>query len=207
MPARGQRRQQILAALATMLQTHPGSRITTAALARQVGVSEAALYRHFPSKAKMLEALIEFTEETLFTRIKTILSEDTDLQTRLKQILWLVLSFAETNPGFARLLIGDALQGESERLRQRMRQLFDRIETTLKQCLREHYAQTIEQPSASPAAIANLLLACVEGRINQFVRSEFRDSPTDHWAHQWQVLSLALPQSSPSAQLRPPGAG
>ena len=192
MPVKGQRRQQILEALATMLETRPGSRITTAALAEQVGVSEAALYRHFPSKAKMLEALIEFTEDSLFTRINALLADETDLHTRLKQIVWLVLSFAETNPGFARLFIGDALQGEPERLRRRMRQLFDRIETTLRQCLREHYAQEVQQPSASPAAIANLLLAHAEGRINQFVRSEFRTAPTEHWQSQWNMLNAAL---------------
>ena len=178
-----------------MLETHPGSRITTAALARQVGVSEAALYRHFPSKAKMLEALIEFTEESLFTGIKAVLKDETSLELRLKQITYLVLKFAETNPGFARLLVGDALQGEPERLRQRMRQLFDRIETTLRQCLREHYAREIKQPAESPAAIANLLLAHAEGRINQFVRSEFRATPTEHWSHQWAMLVRALTTS------------
>ena len=110
------RKQEILQALATMLETQPGARITTAALARQVGVSEAALYRHFPSKAKMLEGLIEFIEESLFSRISRIMTEEPTAQARCNKLLALMLSFAELNPGMARLMVGDALQGETDRL-------------------------------------------------------------------------------------------
>lgn len=131
------RREQILQALAHMLETSPGARITTAGLAKTVGVSEAALYRHFPSKAKMFDGLIEFIEETIFERIAVILREDNSAMGRCEKILGLLLTFAERNPGISRILTGDALTGETERLRTRVTQLFDRLETQLKQILRE----------------------------------------------------------------------
>ena len=124
--AKPNRRQEILQAFAAMLEEAPGSRITTAAIARQVGVSEAALYRHFPSKAKMLEALIEFVEASLFPRIHRIAEQTPGADQQCRQILTLLLTFAERNPGFMRLLSGDALQGETARLRTRVRELFDR---------------------------------------------------------------------------------
>jgi TetR/AcrR family transcriptional regulator len=192
MRARTNRRQEILQALALMLETHPGGRITTAALAAQVGVSEAALYRHFPSKAKMLEGLIEFIEETLFSRITRILSEEPTAERRCRAILWLLLSFAERNPGLSRLLVGDALQGETERLRGRMRQLFDRLETQLRLILRDWAISRIPAPVIGGTAGANLLLAAAEGRINQFVRSEFRALPTAGWEEQWIALERAI---------------
>jgi len=192
MRARTNRRQEILQAFALMLETHPGSRITTAALAAQVGVSEAALYRHFPSKAKMLEGLIEFIEDALFTRITRILSEEPDAERRCRAILWLLLSFAERNPGLARLLVGDALQGETDRLRGRIRQLFDRLETQLRLILREWAISQVPAPALGGTAGANLLLAAAEGRINQFVRSEFRALPTAGWEEQWAALERAL---------------
>jgi len=192
MRARTNRRQEILQAFALMLETHPGSRITTAALAAQVGVSEAALYRHFPSKAKMLEGLIEFIEDALLTRITRILSEEPDAERRCRAILWLLLSFAERNPGLARLLVGDALQGETDRLRGRIRQLFDRLETQLRLILREWAISQVPAPALGGTAGANLLLAAAEGRINQFVRSEFRALPTAGWEEQWAALERAL---------------
>ena len=131
------RRAQILQALAGMLETNPGQRITTAKLAEKVGVSEAALYRHFPSKARMFEGLIEFIEETLFTRINKIVNEEKDSLTRCQLILHLILGFAEKNPGITRILNGDALMGEQDRLRARIAKLFERLETQLKQVLRE----------------------------------------------------------------------
>ena len=131
------RRQQILEALASMLEANPGQRITTARLAEEVGVSEAALYRHFPSKSKIFEGLIEFIEETLFSRISLILVEESSAAQRCESILTLLLTFTERNPGITRLLTGDALAGETARLRVRVVQLFDRIETQLKQVLRE----------------------------------------------------------------------
>ena len=119
------RKDQILQALAHMLEAEPGGRITTAGLAREVGVSEAALYRHFPSKAKMFEGLINFVDETVFSRINRILQDTPDALAQTEQILTLLLTFTERNPGITRLLTGDALAGENERLRQRIEQFFD----------------------------------------------------------------------------------
>ncbi|MCP4842184.1 MAG: nucleoid occlusion factor SlmA, partial [Halieaceae bacterium] len=136
-PRKSQRRQQILEALAQMLEASPGSRITTAGLARQVGVSEAALYRHFPSKTKMFEGLIEFIEETLFSRINLILTEEPTAALRCEKMIMLLLVFTERNPGLTRILTGDALAGETDRLHARVAQLFERFETQLKQVIRE----------------------------------------------------------------------
>jgi TetR/AcrR family transcriptional regulator len=190
--AKVNRRQQILEALALMLQNHPGDRITTANLAEAVGVSEAALYRHFPSKAKMLEGLIAFTEDTLFSRINMILSEQPEAYDRCRNIIFLILSFVERNPGFARLFVGDALAGETERLRARMHQLMNRVETQLRLVLREHNARQPSLPSIQINAGANLLLAYAEGRILQFVRSNFNDPPTKEWETQWTSIAKAL---------------
>ena len=131
------RKQNILEVLARELESNPGSRITTAALAKAVGVSEAALYRHFASKAKMYEALIDFAEDTVFGLINKILEQEKTVEKRCERILLLVLGFAERNPGIARVLLGDALVGENERLRIRVAKFFERIETQLKQILRE----------------------------------------------------------------------
>ncbi|MGH1372018.1 MAG: nucleoid occlusion factor SlmA [Cellvibrionaceae bacterium] len=182
------RRQQILESLAHMLEASPGSRITTAALAKEVGVSEAALYRHFPSKSKMFEGLIEFIEETLFSRITLITADDTPALTQCNKILFLLLTFTERNPGITRLLTGDALTGETERLRARVAQLFDRLETQLKQILREAEMREGVRPTLPVTAAANLLISTAEGRIAQYVRSEFKRSPTEHWEDQWPVL-------------------
>jgi len=182
------RRQQILEALAQMLEANPGSRITTAGLARQVGVSEAALYRHFPSKAKMFEGLIEFIEETLFTRISIILKEESTATARCEKMLGLLLAFTERNPGITRLLTGDALAGEVDRLHLRIAQLFDRFETQLKQVIREAEMREGLRPSLPLSAAANLLLATVEGRISQYVRSGFKRAPTSDWPEQWRQL-------------------
>lgn len=190
--SRGDRRQQILEAFALMLEAAPGARITTAALARQVGVSEAALYRHFPSKARMIEGLIEFIETSIFSRISRILDEATNAHDRCRDLLWLLLSFVERNPGVARLLAGDALQGETERLRARMRQFYDRVETQLRQIVREGAARGEVYPDRSTAAVANLLLAAAEGRIAQYVRSEFKVKPTTEWAGQWPLLAAGV---------------
>ncbi len=190
--AKVNRRQQILEALALMLQNHPGDRITTANLAKAVGVSEAALYRHFPSKGKMLEGLVAFTEDTLFSRINMILGEQPEAYDRCRNIIFLILSFVERNPGFARLFVGDALAGETERLRARMHQLMNRVETQLRLVLREHNARQPSLPSIQINAGANLLLAYAEGRILQFVRSNFNDPPTKEWETQWTSIAKAL---------------
>ncbi|WP_043319938.1 nucleoid occlusion factor SlmA [Microbulbifer sp. HZ11] len=182
------RRQQILQALAHMLEASPGARITTAALAKEVGFSEAALYRHFPSKSKMFEGLIEFIEETIFSRIKLIMQDEPSALARCQKILHLLLAFCERNPGITRLLTGDALTGETERLHGRILQLFDRLETQLKQILREAELREQLRPAIPLTAAANLLLASAEGRIVQYVRSGFKRKPTEHWTEQWPVL-------------------
>ncbi|MFT4612871.1 MAG: TetR/AcrR family transcriptional regulator [Bacteroidia bacterium] len=187
-PRKSQRRQQILEALAQMLEDSPGTRITTAGLARQVGVSEAALYRHFPSKSKMFEGLIEFIEETLFSRISIILQEEPGAATRCEKMIMLLLAFAERNPGITRILTGDAIAGETERLHQRVAQLFDRFETQLKQVLREAEMREGLRPSIPLQAAANLLMATAEGRISQYVRSGFQRPPTADWPKQWEQL-------------------
>lgn len=189
---RSSRKEQILQSLARMLETGPGERITTAALAREVGVSEAALYRHFPSKAKMFEGLIVFIEETLFSRIGRILEDELAAGRRCEKILVLLLTFAEKNPGMTRLMTGDALAGETERLRQRISQLFDRLEAQIKQILREAQIRENLKTAISPTVMANLLMASAEGRLIQFVRSEFRRPPTQQWDEQWQYLSQSM---------------
>lgn len=186
------RKDQILQALARMLESAPGERITTAALAREVGVSEAALYRHFPSKARMFEGLIKFIEETLFARITRIISEEESAELRCQNILLLVLTFCDKNPGMTRLLTGDALAGETERLRERIAQFFGRLEAQLKQVLREAQIRENLKTTISPAILANLLLAAAEGRLVQFVRSEFKTSPLEDWDTQWAYLSENL---------------
>jgi TetR/AcrR family transcriptional regulator len=186
-PRSGERREEILQVLARMLQEQAGEHITTAELARAVGVSEAALYRHFPSKAKMFESLIEFIEESVFTRITRILAEEPQRDARLEQILMLVLGFADKNPGMARLLQGGVLTGETGRLRVRIGQFYDRIETQLRQVLRDGEASGA--PRLAVNDTAQLLLAFVEGRIAQYVRSGFTASPVAGWEKQWELLS------------------
>ena len=186
------RRDQILQALAQMLENNPGQTITTAKLAKAVGVSEAALYRHFPSKVKMFEGLIIFIEDTLFSRVKMILQEEEAAVPRCEAILTLLLAFAERNPGMCRILIGDALAGDVERLRGRVVQVFDRLEMQLKQVLREAEIREGIRPTLALNQAANLLMTFAEGKINQFVRSEFKRKPTDEWHVQWQVISRML---------------
>jgi TetR/AcrR family transcriptional regulator len=183
------RAQQILEALAQQLETNPGKRITTAALAKSIGVSEAALYRHFPSKARMFEALIEFIEASIFGLVTQILEQHDTAAARCEHILNVLLGFSARNPGLTRIMVGDALTGEHDRLRVRIGQFYKRLETQLKQILREAEAKN-ELPVGHPSsAIANLLLASAEGRMNQFVRSGFSASPLERWDQQWLLLS------------------
>ncbi|WP_199611939.1 nucleoid occlusion factor SlmA [Flocculibacter collagenilyticus] len=193
MPAnkRSNRKEDILQSLATMLETSHGQRITTAALAKQVGVSEAALYRHFPSKARMFEGLIDFIEDSLLSRINMILEKEKTTINRIYQIMQLILGFAEKNPGISRILTGDALMGEQDRLRDRIAALFDKLETQLKQVLRERKLRESKTFTVDEAQFANFLLAYVEGRINQFVRSEFKRSPLENFAEQWKAIELS----------------
>ena len=192
MNRRSDRKQQILEVLAQELESKPGSRVTTASLARAVGVSEAALYRHFASKAKMFEALIEFAEDTVFGLIHTIVDEHPDAQTRCQHVVLVALRFAEKNPGIARILLGDAIVGENERLRLRVRQFFARLETELRQiCRTERLAEREtggRRAPLMPNSIAGLLMNIVVGKIDQFVRSDFEITPTTHWEEQWQAI-------------------
>jgi len=181
------RRQQILESLAIMLEENKGDRITTASLASKVGVSEAALYRHFPSKARMFESLIEFVEESIFTRINLIISNSQMSDDRVGQIINLVITFADKNPGISRILTGEALTGESQRLRQRVAQLFNRLEVQLKQVLREKSATQTEN-TLDAASIANIVMNIIDGRLQQFVRSDFKRSPLENWDHQWRII-------------------
>ncbi|MGI1672105.1 MAG: nucleoid occlusion factor SlmA [Neptuniibacter sp.] len=186
------RREQILQSLAQMLEVNPGQRITTAALAKEVGVSEAALYRHFPSKARMFEGLIGFIEETVFSRVTAITNAESDGIKQCEQILTLLLAFVEKNPGMARILTGDALAGETDRLRQRINQFFERLETQIKQILREAEVQNGLRTVNPAGASANLMLATAEGRIRQFVRTEFRRKPTEQWQDQWSSMAAGI---------------
>src|SRR3972149_4404066 len=185
-PRRGERRQLILETLAHMIEKNQGEHITTAQLARAVGVSEAALYRHFPSKARMFEGLLEFIEETLFTRINRILAEESRAEARIQNILFLLLGFAGKNPSMARLLYGDVLVGETERLRKRVAQIYERIETQMNHTRRE--AEVSENPHLPVNDVTVLLLAVVEGSITRFVRSEFKSSPVAGWERQWELI-------------------
>jgi TetR/AcrR family transcriptional regulator len=195
------RKDQILQALARMLESAAGERITTAALAKEVGVSEAALYRHFPSKARMFEGLIEFIEDTLFLRISRILNEEFSASVRCEKILTLLLTICAKNPGMTRLLTGDALAGETKRLRDRIAQFHSRLESQLKQTLREAQIREHLKTTISPTVLANLLLATCEGKLLQFVRSEFTESPLENWDTQWAYLEkqLLVPYSAPTA--------
>ncbi len=186
------RRQQILEVLASELETNPGLRITTASLARAVGVSEAALYRHFASKAKMFEALIDFAEESVFGLINKIVSNETDASVRCEKIIQLMLGFSEKNPGITRILIGDALLGENERLHARVTQFFDRLETQLRQILREANLGDGPRAISNMEAAANQMLTYVEGKLSQFVRSSFTKKPTEHWEDQWVAMRAGL---------------
>ena len=186
---RGSRAQEILQALARMLETSRGGRITTAALAAELGVSEAALYRHFPSKTRMYEGLIEFIEETIFARVRTIVSDEPDAANQCYRILSLVLTFSEKNPGISRILNGDALTGETGRLHERIAVFFDRLESQLKQTLREAEIRDGLKLSVPVSVAANIMLVSAEGKISQFVRTGFKQPPTQFWSEQWQLIT------------------
>ena len=189
---RQNRKQQILEILALQLEENPGTRITTAGLAKAVGVSEAALYRHFASKAKMFEALIDFSEDSVFGLVNSILEQEKDAIKRCEKIVQLLLGFSERNPGITRVLVGDALVGENERLRVRVVQFFERLETRLKQILREANLNEGARLIGSIDSGANQMLAHVEGKMSQFVRTSFNKKPTDYYQDQWQSLRRGL---------------
>ena len=180
-PKPGERRVQILQVLAEMLQQPGAERVTTAALAARLAVSEAALYRHFASKAQMFEALIDFIESSVFGLINQIGEREPPGRARAARIVAMVLQFGEKNPGMARVMVGDALVFEHERLQQRMNQFFDRIESTLRQCLRPAAgAAGSATPSVDAQVAASVLTAFIQGRLQRFARSGFRRLPTEH---------------------------
>jgi TetR/AcrR family transcriptional regulator len=189
---RSSKAQDILQVLALMLESSRGARITTAALASELGCSEAALYRHFPSKTKMYEGLIDFIEETIFARVTTIIIDEPDAINQCYRILSLCLTFAEKNAGISRILHGDALAGENERLQQRVAQLFSRLESQLKQILREAELNQGLVINPTPAIAVDLMINLLEGKISQFVRSEFKQRPTQYWQEQWPLVAEQL---------------
>jgi TetR/AcrR family transcriptional regulator len=178
-PKPGERRLQILQTLATMLQEPGGDRVTTAALAGRLGVSEAALYRHFASKAQMFEGLIQFIEESVFGLINQIVGAEPDPLKQLRSIVLMLLGFAERNPGMTRVLIGDALVTEDGRLQHRINQLNDRIEASIKQCFRNAIEQGRLPPENDPAARANLVVSFVLGRWLRFAKTGFKRPPAE----------------------------
>lgn len=186
------RKQLILEALAGELEKSPGGRITTAALAKASGVSEAALYRHFASKARMFEGLIEFAEESIFARINQIMESEKSTSKRCSKVLYLLLAFADRNPGITRVLLGDALVGEQERLHTRVEQFFARIETQFRQILREAVMREGEQSRVDTDQGASLMLALVEGRMQRFLRTRFRVSPLAEWDGHWELIEPCL---------------
>ena len=187
----GERRLQILQTLAGMLEDPKGEKVTTAALAARLECSEAALYRHFASKAQMFEGLIEFIESSLFGVINQISAEEEQGLRQVEHILALLLNFAQRNRGMTRVLIGDALVNENERLQARINQLLDKIEAALKQSLRVAATQDQLSASADFGSLANVLLCYVIGRWQQYAKSGFTREPAAHWAQQWPMLCLA----------------
>lgn len=192
MKAKIPRKQLILEALAAELENSPGARITIAVLARSTGITEAALYRHFASKAQMFDALICFAEETVFTRVNQILDEEKDTAARCAQIVYLLLGFAERNPGIARVLLGDALVGEEVRLQSRAERFFDTLETQLKQILRESRLRDDVIGTLAVEDSVDIMLGFIEGRMHRFVRSRFNKRPLDSWEKQWQIIVASI---------------
>jgi TetR/AcrR family transcriptional regulator len=180
-PKPGERRVQILHTLASMLEQPGAERVTTAALAAKLDVSEAALYRHFASKAQMFEGLIEFIEQSVFTLVNQINERETNAAVQVQKIVTLLLQFGEKNPGMTRVMVGDALVFENDRLLTRMNQFFDRVESQLRQSLRSAAeAAGSATPTVDSNAQASILTAFAVGRLQRFARSGFKRSPTEH---------------------------
>ena len=188
----GERKLQILQSLAGMLESPQAEKITTAALAARLSVSEAALYRHFASKAQMYEGLIEFIETSLFGLIKRISMEETAGIEQARAVVQVLLVFADKNRGMCRVLTGEVLVNENPRLQARVNQLLDRIEVSLKQSLRIAASQGLLAEGVDAGMAANLLLAFVQGRWQQFVKSGFVRVPMENWAGQWALVVRAL---------------
>ena len=180
-PKPGERRVQILQALAGMLEQPGAERITTSALAAKLEVSEAALYRHFASKAQMFEGLIEFIEQSVFTLVNQIIEREVVHAVRVRKLVAMVLQFAEKNPGMTRVMAGDALVFENERLQERMNQFFDKLESTIKQSLREAAAlDSAATPTVDAQVHASVVTAFMIGRLQRFSRSGFKRLPSEH---------------------------
>ncbi len=180
-PKPGERKVQILQALASMLEQPDADRITTAALAAKLSVSEAALYRHFASKAQMFEALIDFIEQSLFSLANQIVEREADAGAQVSRIVTMALQFAEKNPGMARVMAGDALVFENERLATRMNQCYDRLESLLRQSYKALMDQRgSPQPTADAQALAGVAVSLVQGRLHRFTRTGFKRLPTEH---------------------------
>ncbi len=180
-PKPGERRVQILQALATMLEQPGAERITTSALAAKLEVSEAALYRHFASKAQMFEGLIEFIEQSVFTLVNQIGERETDAALRTRKLVIMVLQFGEKNPGMTRVMVGDALVFENDRLQERMNQFFDKLESSLKQSLRDAAtASGAATPTVDAQVRASVIVSFMVGRLQRFARSGFKRLPSEH---------------------------
>jgi TetR/AcrR family transcriptional regulator len=192
MPARpGERKLQILQTIAELLQDPKGEKITTALLAAKLDVSEAALYRHFASKAQMYEGLIEFIESSLFSVINKIATEEQSGIRQVELILAMLLGFAQKNRGLTRVLVGEALVYENDRLQARINQLLDRVEAALKQSLRVAAGSRELTSAEDVGAAANMLMCYVTGRWQQFVKSGFAREPMAQWPQQWRLLCAA----------------
>ena len=187
----GERKLQILQVLAEMLEDPKGEKITTAGLAAKLDCSEAALYRHFASKAQMFEGLIEFIEASLFGVINQVNTEEPDGLRQTEAITALLLRFAQKNRGMTRVLIGDALVNENERLQARINQLIDKLEAALKQALRIAATQGKLPANADFGACANLLISYVVGRWHAYAKSGFTREPATQWAQQWPLIAAA----------------
>ena len=202
-PKPGERRVQILQALATMLEQPGAERVTTAALAAKLDVSEAALYRHFASKAQMFEGLIEFIEQSVFTLVNQIAERETDPSARARRLVVMVLQFAEKNPGMTRVMVGDALVFENDRLQERMNQFFDKLEASLKQGLRDAAAANgAATPTVDAQVRASVAVAFMVGRLQRFARSGFKRLPSEHLEASLATILARAPRSSrPCADL------
>ncbi len=180
-PKPGERRVQILQALAAMLEQPGSERITTAALAARLDVSEAALYRHFASKAQMFEGLIEFIEQSVFSLVNQIAERESDPAVRARRLIVMVLQFGEKNPGMTRVMVGDALVFENDRLQERMNQFFDKLESSLKQSVRDAAsANGAATPTVDAQVRASVVTAFMVGRLQRFARSGFKRLPSEH---------------------------
>lgn len=186
------RRQEILQTIVSQLEQNPGMPIRTAALAKAIGISEAALYRHFSSKAKMFEALLQFTEETIFSRIDHIQNEQASVFIRCEATTHLLLTFADRNPGIIGILTGSAVMGEDKALRIQVTSFFDRLEARIKQFLDEGVTRREINSTHNISVLANFITAYILGRMMQFHQSEYQNSPLLHSEEQWKFIVETL---------------